>query len=161
MIRQLETRFRPSEGWLPFVLLVAVIGCATTAVLEIELIPQDRFVTWVAWLGLAMGIGLAKRPLSPLIAWLFISVYGIVLSLVQVGNLWPPLALLFDGWRPLRAFWLGNGALFFDRTASWFKAVTVGNASQETVVFALALAWLTWLLSAYDEAIFSPQRLTF
>lgn len=142
-------RVKPREGWLPLLLLLAIVACVITAVLEIAWVPEDGVVIPAALGGLLLGSVLAKRPLPTLPAWLLITAYGALIAIVGTANLWPTWAALGGGWATLRPFWLQNGALFLDRVASWGTAVFSNQTSQETIVFALGLALLGYCLTAY------------
>jgi len=96
-----------------------------------------------------MGLVLARRPLKTWAAWTFIIIYGFLIVTLTLGNLWPPLHLLLADWPELRLFWLNNGALFLDRSGSWFTAVFNGGRSNETIVFAFLMGLLAWFLAAY------------
>lgn len=158
-------RVRPREGWLPLLLFLGVVAGLTAAVLDAGWVPEDGVVIRAAVGGLLLGgvlakrtplslskrpaLSLSKRPLSTLIAWILLVLYAVLIPSVVLANLWPPLAQLRAGWQPLRQFWLQNGALFLDRAGSWFTAVSSGGSSQETIVFALGLGIITFLLIAF------------
>ncbi|VAW30493.1 FIG001454: Transglutaminase-like enzymes, putative cysteine proteases [hydrothermal vent metagenome] len=142
-------RVRPREGWLPLLLLLAVVTGLVTAVLDATWVPEDGVVIWAAVGGVLLGSVLAKRPLSALPAWILLVIYGSLIPGIVLANLWPSLRQLTGGWQPLRQFWLQNGALFLDRVGSWITAVSSGGSSQETVVFALGLGIITFLLIAF------------
>jgi transglutaminase-like putative cysteine protease len=142
-------RVKPREGWLPLLLLAAIVACLITAVLEVTWVPEDKVVIPAAIGGLLLGSVLAKRPLPTLPAWMLITLYGLLISLVGLANLWPTWAALQGGWGALRPFWLQNGALFIDRVGSWGTAVFNNQSSQETIVFALGLALLSYFLTAF------------
>ena len=139
----------PKEGWLPLLLLAGAVFCVIAAVLEANWVPEDGVVVWATLGGVLLGVVLAKRPLSTPAGWLFIFLYGILIVLVNIANLWPSWTLLFQGWQPLRQHWLQNGALFLDQAGSWFTAVFNGQSSQETIIFALGLGLLTYFLAAF------------
>lgn len=142
-------RVRPREGWLPLLLLAAIVACLITAVLEVTWVPEDVVVVPAAIGGLLLGSVLAKRPLPILPAWTLITLYGALISLAGLANLWPTWAALQGGWTTLRPFWLQNGALFIDRVGSWGTAVFNNQSSQETIVFALGLALASYFLTAF------------
>lgn len=60
-LRWLWRRWRPSEGWLPVVLLWAAVNCLVAAVVAADWAPEGRVVIPTANLGLLLGIVLAKR----------------------------------------------------------------------------------------------------
>jgi transglutaminase-like putative cysteine protease len=142
-------RYRPREGWFPLFLLVGVVISLVMAVVEADWVPEADVVGLTAMLGLFMGVLLAKRPLRGSLAWLFILIYGLLLTTIRLAELRPPLPVLLDGWGPTSEYWRQSGALFLDRMASWFEAVFSGGRSYETIVFAFGLGFLSWLLAAY------------
>ena len=148
-------RMRPREGWLPvlplLLLLITIEFCVVAAVLEAGWVPEADVVVWATVGGILLGTVLAVRRLSALVAWLFITLYGFLVLLIHLANLWPPWAVLLEGWEGLRQFWLQSGALFFDRVGSWFTAVFNGQSSQETIVFALGLGILGYFLAAFTS----------
>ncbi|MCB9422275.1 MAG: transglutaminase domain-containing protein [Ardenticatenaceae bacterium] len=141
-------RYRPVGGWLLFFLLAAVIACLVTAVIEVEWVPETAVVIPAAFWGLMMGIVLAQRPLRPLAAWSFITLYGLLLPTLWLGKLVPPLWRWFAGWQPFSQYLRQNSALLFDRMASWFRAVINGGSSKETIMFAFGLGIAAWFLTA-------------
>lgn len=140
---------RPSEGWLPLGLLLLLLSCLLGAVLEADWVPEDGVTVPAALGGLALGLLLAKRPLSPLPAWILLALHGLLLNTVWLGQLLPPLNVVGSGWGVTAQFWRSSGALFADRVAGWFQALFSGGYSAETVVFALGLGLLAWLLAAF------------
>jgi transglutaminase-like putative cysteine protease len=142
-------RYRPDEGWLPFLLLAGAVMSSILAVLEVEWVPEAGAVIPAAMLGLLMGVALAKRPLHGGIAWLLITAYGLLITVTWLAQLLPPLRVLLEGWWPTSHYWRQNGALFMDRAGSWLDTVLNGGRSQETIVFASGLMLLAWLLAAY------------
>jgi transglutaminase-like putative cysteine protease len=142
-------RARPREGWLPVLLLVAIVSCLNAAVLEATWVPEDGIVVPATLLGLLLGTVLAKRPLAPLLAWILLTLYGALISVVVLAGLRPTWAALLGGWETLRPYWLQNGALFLDRVGGWGTAVFSGQSSQETIVFALGLGLASYFLAAF------------
>lgn len=142
-------RRRPTEGWLPLALLLLLTGCLVGAVLAAGWVPEEQVIIPAAFGGLLLGLVLAVRPLSPFSAWLLLILYGLLVNGVWLGRLFPPLNVLLQGWGATSNFWRIQGALFFDRTASWFQAFLSGGRSTETLVFALGMGLLAWLLAAY------------
>ncbi|MAT99242.1 MAG: hypothetical protein CL608_19045 [Anaerolineaceae bacterium] len=142
-------RTKPREGWLPLLLLVAIVGCVNAAVLEATWVPEDVVVIPATLGGLLLGTLLAKRPLSTFFAWILLTLYGWLISLLVLANLIPSWAALRGGWESLRPYWLQNGALFVDKVGGWSTAVFSGQSSQETIVFALGLGLASFFLTAW------------
>lgn len=149
LIHYVWFRFRPAEGWLPFWLLVGATVSGVITVIEVGWVPEDSVVIVAALFGLLMGVGLAKRPLSPFVAWFFIITYGLLIVTIHLGRLWPRLDFLLFEPAALLPFWRQNGAVFVDRVGSWIRALMTGGSSRETIVFAAGLGLLTWLLASY------------
>ncbi len=152
-------RYRPREGWLSLVLVFSAIICVIMAIAEIGWVPEDAVVVPAAVLGLLFGVGLAKRPLSTWAAWIFITLYGLLIVFLTLGKLWPPVHLLIGRWAELRQFWLQQGTLFLERIASWVETVASGGSSAETIIFAAILGLAVWFLAAYiGWSTFRQQR---
>jgi hypothetical protein len=149
LLDYLLTHYRPREGWLPLLLLFGAAGCLIWSVLGVGWVPEDGIVVPTVLLGLLLGVVLAKRPLSPLPAWLLIIAYGLLANLLWLGRLWPPWGYLLGEWELLRQFWIQRGAVFLDRLLGWLQAILAGDSSQETLSFALGLGLLSWFLAAY------------
>ncbi len=153
----LLNRLRPREGWLSFVFLAATMACLVTAVSTVNWVPEASIVIPAAVWGLLMGVLLAQRPLRQPRAWLLITLYGILLNAIWVGNLSPPLNLWRGDWGAFSHYIRQNSALFFDQIGSWVITIFNGGSSQETLVFALGLGLGAWFLAAF--AAWSAFRL--
>lgn len=147
--RRVEQRLRPTEGWLPLGLLLLLLSCLLGAVLEVGWVAEDGVTVPAALGGLALGLLLAKRPLAALPAWILLALHGLLLNTLWLGQLLPPLNVWGAGWAATAQFWRSSGALFADRVAGWFQALFSGGRSAETVVFALGMGLLAWLLAAF------------
>ena len=141
--------FRPREGWLSLFLLIGVIVVLNMAILDVGWVPEDGVVIPATLLGFLLGMLLAKRPTPSWMAWLLITLYGLLIVALTLGRLWPPLHLLFNDWPALRLYWLENGEQFVERAWSWITAVSVGGRSNETIIFAMLLGVAAWFLAAY------------
>ncbi|MEM7333990.1 MAG: transglutaminase-like domain-containing protein [Chloroflexota bacterium] len=142
-------RFQPAEGWLPFVLLLGAVSSGIITIVEVGWVPEDRVVFSAGYLGLLMSVGLAKRPLSTISAWIFLILYGFVVVTLHLVKFWPPLEFFFINQGGIFPYWQQNSALFIDRFGSWLRALSTNGRSQETIVFAFALGLITWFLTAY------------
>ena len=151
----IEHRLRPPEGWLPLLLLVAIILTLTMAVVDVGWVPQDAVVFVTGLTGLAFAILLAsrteagQRTVGPLLAWLLISAYGFMVTIIWLGQLAPPLNVMSAGWASSSSHIRQNWALLIDRIGGWLTVILDGGRSEETVVFALGLGLLAWFLAAY------------
>ena len=157
MLMWVVYRFRPKEGWLSLILLISTILLLVGAIAEVDWVPEAGVVGVTAVVGLLLAYLLAKKAHSTLFAWILLLLYGLLITTIRLASLAPPLSLLKQGFWPLRAFWLQNSALFIDRSASWTIAVSAGNRSQETILFAFGLGLISWLLAAY--AVWTAIRL--
>ena len=146
----LWNRFRPIEGWLAFFLVGGAVASVVLGVLEVGWVPEDGVVIPTAMFGLILGVVLAKRPLRYLPAWILITLYGLLFTIFDLAQLWPTYTAISNDNLPFGQFWRQNSALFYDRVASWFKAVLSGGSSRETIVFAIGLGLLAWFLAAYS-----------
>jgi transglutaminase-like putative cysteine protease len=141
-------RFQPRYGWLVFALLLATLACLVLSVLEVEWVPDDDVVIPAVLLGFVAAAILCQHPIRPTGLWLFLILGGTIAALVLAAELWPPLAVLRGGHGTLLEYWRLRGALFIDRTAGWYQAVSAGGRSTETVVFTLLLALAGWFVAA-------------
>ncbi|MEZ4641226.1 MAG: transglutaminase-like domain-containing protein [Chloroflexota bacterium] len=142
-------RYRPQEGWLPLGLVISLVICLIWALMSAAWVPEISVVIPAGLYGVLLGVLLAKRPLRALTAWTLILLYGLFGSIAWLGNLWPSWGTLHEGWGAMTTFWRQNGALFFDRSASWVQAAVSNGRSEETITFALGLALCTWMMAAY------------
>ncbi|WP_420644062.1 transglutaminase TgpA family protein [Candidatus Leptofilum sp.] len=144
-----KQQYELQEGWLTLALVAAILFCLVSAVLDVGWVPEDGIVVPATVSGVLLGSVLAKRPLGTIPAWVLITLYGLLIPLFGLANLWPTWGALRGGWGSLRPYWLQNGALFLDRVGSWGTAVFNNQTSQETIVFALGLALLSYFLTAF------------
>jgi transglutaminase-like putative cysteine protease len=142
-------RFRPREGWLPFLLIAATAGCMVAAVEEVGWVPDDQVVAIAATVGLFLGTLLARTRIPAWRAWLYLALYGLLVPTLVVGQLLPPLVVWVQGWATTSAYWRQQGALFFERSGGWLATVTAGQGSDETIIFALLLGLAAWFVAAY------------
>lgn len=142
-------RFRPQYGWLTFVLLACALACLVLSVHDVEWVPQDGAVAWTVALGFLSAVWLAQRPVRPWLAWAILIVAGVALTLSLTAELIPPAAIAREGAAEIAAFWARQLALFADRAAGWWRAVSGGGRSTETLVFAFLLALAGWFVAAF------------
>jgi transglutaminase-like putative cysteine protease len=142
-------RLRPQEGWLAVLLLLIAAGLLTASVNEAGWVPEGMVAGWSAFLGLLLAMVLANRRWPWWAAWALIVLYGLVLTTIYLGRLWPPAAAVGGGWGATAQYIRQNWALMIDRINGWLAAALGGGRSEETIVFAFGLGWLAWLLAAY------------
>lgn len=146
-IVRLTNHFRPSYGWLPFLLLGGAVACVAFSVLDVGWVEEDGFLLPVMALGFLSATLAALRPMRAGFAWAFLILLGLALSVILIADLWPPVAVFQRGDAAVAEFWKARAALFFDRAAGWLVAVRSGGRSTETVVFALGLALAGWMVA--------------
>ncbi|MDX1612673.1 MAG: transglutaminase domain-containing protein [Candidatus Promineifilaceae bacterium] len=158
-LQWLERRFRPAEGWLPLLLMAGLAYVVLATIAAVEWTLQTPLSIRLAATGLILATILAYRPIGSRLAWALISAYGLVLTALTLGRLWPPLATLITDWPAASTLVRQNAALALDRIAGWTRAVLTDQTSTETLVFSAGLALAGWLLMAYAAwAIFRQQR---
>ena len=157
-LRWIERRLRPADGWLPFLLLLAIILVLMLAVVDAEWVAEVSIVFVTGLTGLALAITLARRTLGWLPAWLLIVAYGLVLTTAWLGQLAPPPNAILGGWAPFSAHIRLNWGLFIDRFGGWWAIALGEGRSEETIVFAFAVGLLAWLLAAFAGWIIIRRR---
>lgn len=141
-------RLRPRPGWFPFLLLAAMIGTLVAAVITARWIPEIQVVGYLAGWGFLLGVVLALRPLSPTRSWALFLAYGLILIPLSVGQ-FPIFRFLFQGWSSSSELFRRQGLLLVTRIAAWGEALAQNESSRETIVFALLVGLLAWLLTGY------------
>ncbi|MFW5941444.1 MAG: transglutaminase-like domain-containing protein [Chloroflexota bacterium] len=141
-------RYRPREGWLSLFLLMGALGCLTFSIGAVRWVPEVGVVTFNGFLGLLLGVVVARSALRPLSAWLLLLAYGLLLTTAYLGSLSPPLFTLLQGEGAI--YFRQQWALLWDRLAGWYISVSGGGSSRETLVFAFGLGLAIWLLAAYS-----------
>lgn len=163
MVIQLITwawdRFRPREGWLTLLLVVATVGCLVAAVDEVGWVPEAGVAVTAATLSFLLSLLLARSAVPTWRAWLYLTVYGLLVNIFVLAQLRPTLAMLNEGWAAISTHWRQQFALFVERLIVWLATVRAGQSSDETIVFALFLGLASWFLVAYVIwSIFRRQR---
>lgn len=138
---------RPVEGWLSFGLLLGVVLCVSMAVVEVNWVPEDVSLVFLAVCGMVMGSVLAKREVGVYPAGTLITLYALITTTSTVGQLLPSPQQIISGTATPHI--RQQTALLLDRIASWLHAISNGGQSQETIVFALGIGLLAWSLCAY------------
>ncbi len=152
-------RFRPREGWLTLLLVAATVGCLVAAVNEVGWVPEAGVVITAATLSFLLSLLLARSAVPTWRAWLYLTLYGMLVNIVVLARLRPSWALLREGWAATSAYWRQQSALFVERIGGWLATVQAGQSSDETIVFAFFLGLAAWFLVAYVVwSIFRQQR---
>jgi transglutaminase-like putative cysteine protease len=138
---------------------LATVILLITAVNEVQWVPEGIIVWPSAALGLLLATYLAKRSADWRLAWALILCYGILFNIIWLGRLIPagstPIGREVAGVEIIRQNW----ALFVDRIEGWLLSISSGGRSDETVVFALGLGLVAWLVAAYAAwSVFRQRR---
>jgi len=151
-------RLRPAEGWLPLILLLAIVLVLTLAVVNADWVPEGPVVVVTGFVGLGFGIALARRPISWWLAWSLIIAYGLLVTIIWLGRLVPPLTDVLSGWGASSSHIRQRWALVIDRAGGWLTVALGEGRSDETILFAFGLGLLVWLLAAYVGWMTFRQR---
>ena len=145
----LRNKWRPREGWLPFILLLAIIILLISAVNEVQWAPEGTITGPSALLGFLLATYLAKRGTKWPVAWSLLLGYGLLFTTIWLVSLSSARgAQLAQESSTIESF-RQNWAVFLDRIEGWLLAISHGGSSEETIVFALGLGLAAWLLAAY------------
>jgi transglutaminase-like putative cysteine protease len=164
------SRLRPHEGWTLFFLSLTAFLCPAGALLTIDRNLAAGGLLLLSTLAVVGGLRFARSRLSGRATAAWGSLLGLLLTLVVVGQLIPPLSLLWAevlytvdwiGWAP--ASRLGQ-PLPFSAAAShtwqhlvnlgrqveqWGQGLTGGGTAQNPVAFLLLAAILAWGLGFF------------
>ena len=169
LIRALN-RFRPREGWAPFLLTVAALLCPPAALLQANHeLGAETFLILTA-LAAIVGLRLARSRLSARGATALGGLLGGGLATIAVGRLLPSLSLL---WAEMTytVDWLGLGqqgkaglplpfataARFFWQRLSdlgvrlwwWSQTIASGGPARDPIAFVLLAAFLAWTFGLF------------
>lgn len=141
------SRFRTEDGWLAVLLMTVITLLVAYQITVTRWVPEGS-IAWLTMISLLLVLVLNQRRLSWLPAWLLLTGYGLLLTTLWAGRLWPPARVIFEGWGTTNAFIRQNFFLSIDRAGGWLEAVSGGGSSQETIVFAYGLGLLAWFVIA-------------
>jgi transglutaminase-like putative cysteine protease len=165
LLTWLESRLRPRQGWLLFILVLAAALCMPAALLGPGSQSADqRYLLTLSLLAVLAGIRLSRSRLSGRAFALVSGLLGALLAVASVARLWLPPGLL---WRDaMNAIaWLRGTAgaqapfsylagFFWQRLTAfgirlwWWAQNTAGGVQdQDAIVLELLLALAVWLLS--------------
>ncbi len=149
---------RPSEGWLPLILLAGAVFILTGSLVEAEWTSESDVVLWTSPIGFILGVLLAKKGENRWLSWGLLIAYGGLIVLIRLGHLLP-ISLLWGSPAPFGDHLRSQLAIFGDRWGGWMRAVLNGGSSQETLPFSFGLGIGMWLLAAYAGwAAFRQRR---
>jgi transglutaminase-like putative cysteine protease len=170
LVLRLVHRFRPQEGWLPFLLALTAILCAPAAffVMAPQIDAGGLFVLTV--LAAILGLRLARSRFTPAAATVVAGLLGGGLVTLVVGRLLPPFSLF---WREIvyTSHWLSRSqqalagqpwpfasvAAYVWRQLGdlgvrlwwWAQAVANSGVASDPVVFVLLASFVAWIIGCF------------
>lgn len=147
--RWLYQALQPEEGWLPLLLVIALVTTLTQSIADTGWVDFDLKLQSTGLLAILVTILLAKQTLPVWRAWLLIVAYGLVIVPLRLGGWWPSIATWWDGLDAAQQFARPQFADFTNRLVIWGQRIWMGESSREVLPFALAVALLVWLCVAY------------
>ena len=165
LLARLVNRFRPREGWLPFLLALTALMCLPAALSVRGDSDEAVGLFLLAILALILGLRLARSRLSAKSTALLGGLLGLLLMVIVVGRLLPPLAVLWNevatsfDWlkgrfqgEPVTPLPFSTAAAFAWQRLStfgtriwwWAQAVTGDVPSQDPILRQLLTAALVW-----------------
>lgn len=148
-LARFSRRFRPAFGWLPLFLLAGALGCVVLAVLEVKWTEQDRLIVPLAFAGFTLAVVLARRTSQWYVAWALLGLIGITLVLILITEIRPTDGFRWESWSEAGAYIRQALALYSDRVSGWYRAVSGGGSSTDTIVFSTALAVTAFFMAAF------------
>ena len=124
----------PREGWLSLLLLGVVVLTPAVSLADAAWVEDLNIAPQLAFFALLIGTILAKLPVRGWIAHLFAAEYGIVLT-----------GFYFAAGLPGND-WLERVSGLRDRIWIWLEAAFGGGISNDTMLFSLLVAILSWSL---------------
>ena len=131
----MHSRLRLEEGWSTLILLVAMLGISSIAVMQADWINGLQLIPMASIIALLTGLVLAKSRFPSRTAHLFAFVYGLFTILYLVGTILPEDLL----WRE-RVFDVIN------RQFVWLGKVADGGTSRDGLIFVIHTTVAFWLL---------------
>jgi transglutaminase-like putative cysteine protease len=167
---RLARRFRPREGWSPFLLALVALLCPAAALLALGDDAAGGGLVLLTVLATIAGLRLARSRLSGLWAAVVAGLLGTLLVVVLAGRLLPPFYLV---WRDLsRAVeWLAGGqqassgqpgpfaasaGYVWQRLSDlsvrlwwWSQTLAGGGTARDPIAYVLATSSLAWALGCF------------
>lgn len=161
----LINRFRPREGWAPFLLIVVATLSLPAALFDADDTANAAGPILLTALAVVVGLRFARSRLSTRAAGILGGLLGVGLTLVIVGRLLPPLSTLWaevgyssgwlQDWRKGVIGWpLPFGStveLLWQRLDSlglrlwwWGQTVADGGQTQDRIIYLLLITFLAW-----------------
>jgi hypothetical protein len=133
--RWLLARLTAWEDWLTFLIAFVTFLGVVESVQEAEWVEGMPSLALVAFLGLLVGLLLARSPLPQIVS------HPLALLAGATVVLWQLLALMPDD------NWVARWRVFYDRLSHWLDVVVSGGISNDTLPFILLVVALTWLFA--------------
>ena len=161
----LINRFRPREGWAPFILLLVAALSVPAALLDADDTTSASGLIFLTALAVVVGLRFARSRLSARAAGILGGLLGVCMTFIVVGRLLPPLSTLWadlvyafpwlQDWRRGIVGWpLPFGStvgLLWERVNSlglrlwwWGQTVAGGGQTRDQILLFLLTAFLTW-----------------
>jgi transglutaminase-like putative cysteine protease len=134
-------RLIPAEGWLTFLLHLAIVLGAVAAIQREDWANDLSILTPIATLAVLEGFLLAKTRISDLSAHLVSFVAAIVVSVLLTA------ATMDD----VDAGWRSRLHILWDRGEAWYRQAESGRGSDDSELFVLLMGITVWLI-AYSSA---------
>jgi len=124
----------PREGWLTFLLLMAVVVIPAVSLADAGWVDDLWIVPRVAAAGVLLGLLLAKLP----VRWPAAHLVGAVVGAAGIGFHFARMAPEGD--------WQSKFGWLWDRIWAWLQVVFGGGMGNDNMLFALLMALLAWSL---------------
>jgi transglutaminase-like putative cysteine protease len=163
-------RFRPREGWAPFLLFLVAVLSVPAALFDANDTTGAVNLIFLTALAVVIGLRFARSRLSARAAGILGGLLGAGLTLILVGGLLPPLSILWSelgyavhwlqdwlkgviGWPlPLAStagfLWQQLNSLGL-RLWWWGQTVAGGGQTQDQIIFFLLTAFLAWSFALF------------
>jgi transglutaminase-like putative cysteine protease len=170
LILRILKRFRPREGWIPFLLALIALVSPPLAMAEASRGQELSSLFILTILGLLAGLWAARRGLPAHWTMLLAGVVGAGLTVVFVAKVLPPVSLVFrelgyslawigrvlggetDWTWPFVSvgnyMWRQLSALV-TRLSWWSQSVSANQVAQDDILFVLLATWLAWVLATF------------
>ncbi len=135
-------RYRPREGWLLFGLTWLILWLSVSAVISAEWVPESRPIQATFWVATCVSYLIIWRPHIRPSIHIFLLVCFIC-GAALLGSVNFQFRPLFSGdWQQFSQDFSLGATTFWAKLSGWMQAVSTGQSSAETAVFALGLALL-------------------
>src|SRR5512135_1019209 len=153
---------RLAPGWQTWLLAGGLLSVTWVSVQSAEWVPNSSPIGVALFLGALCGAALAASRWRGLLSLVYTLLLGPVLAVQAVGQVLPPLNLVFS-LPALKLIDLMNVRLFtfFDRLSGWASLYQSAQPIPDTGLFVglfclvawLAGAWLSWCVRRWRQAV--------